>query len=155
MTTLTSNRITRKSPAPVLEEQVFLSIARTAEQLSWAVVETLHQADLTPTQYNALRILRGAGPDGASCTEVSDRMVTKDSDITRLLDRLEARDLISRERGGRDRRRIQVRITDQGLKVLSDLDEPVIQSHKRQLAHMKEHDLSRLVELLAEVRKEK
>src|SRR5688500_4630410 len=70
------------------EEEVFLSLLRTAEWLSRGVTATLGRAELTPTQYNALRILRGAGEEGASCNEVSERMVTKDSDITRLLDRL-------------------------------------------------------------------
>lgn len=147
---LKSNRKTTS----VLEEQVFVSIARTAEALSWAVVETLRSADLTPTQYNALRILRGAGEDGASCTEVGERMITKDSDITRLLDRLESRELISRERGETDRRRIQVKITDGGLDLLSQLDEPVIECHRNQLGHMKESDLSTLLRLLAEARNE-
>src|SRR4051812_27602058 len=81
-------------PSGGREEDVYLNMLRTVERLSRGVAETLAGAELTPTQYNALRILRGAGDAGASCTEVSDRMVTKDSDVTRLLDRLEARGLI-------------------------------------------------------------
>jgi DNA-binding MarR family transcriptional regulator len=112
------------------------------------VTETLSRADLTPTQYNALRILRGAGDAGVSCTEVSDRMVTKDSDVTRLLDRLEARKLISREREAKDRRRVVARITDEGLRVLAELDEPIAETHRRQLGHLGEKQLATLGRLL-------
>ena len=130
------------------EEEVYLDMLRTVERLSRGVVETLIRADLTPTQYNALRILRGAGDAGASCTEVSERMVTKDSDVTRLLDRLEAQKLISREREAKDRRRVVARITDEGLRVLAELDGPVAETHRRQLGHMGEKQLAMLGRLL-------
>jgi DNA-binding MarR family transcriptional regulator len=136
------------------EEDVYLSMLRTVERLSRGVAETLAGAELTPTQYNALRILRGAGAEGASCTEVSDRMVTKDSDVTRLLDRLEARGLISRGRAEEDRRRVVARITDEGLRVLADLDGPVAETHRRQLGHMSETQLTTLGRLLNAARSE-
>ena len=86
------NETQKESKPPASrEEEIYLTILRTAEVLSWGVIETLKRADLTPTQYNALRILRGAEPEGASCREVGERMVTKESDITRLLNRLEHR----------------------------------------------------------------
>jgi DNA-binding MarR family transcriptional regulator len=135
-----------------LEEDVYLNILRAAELLSWRVVETLKRADLTPTQYNVLRILRGAGGAGASCSEISERMVTKDSDITRLLDRLETRKLISRERETKDRRRIIARITPGGLRLLSELDKPVRQCHCHQLGHLGEERLTSLNNLLEAVR---
>ncbi|MCA1568157.1 MAG: MarR family transcriptional regulator [Acidobacteria bacterium] len=130
------------------EEDVYLSMLRTVEGLSRGVAETLSRADLTPTQYNALRILRGAGDAGVSCTEVSERMVTKDSDVTRLLDRLEARELISREREAKDRRRVVARITGEGLRVLAELDGPVAETHRRQLGHLGEKQLVTLGRLL-------
>ena len=136
------------------EEDVYLSMLRTVERLSRGVAETLAAAELTPTQYNALRILRGAGAEGASCTEVSDRMVTKDSDVTRLLDRLEARGLISRGRAEEDRRRVVARITDEGLSVLADLDGPVAETHRRQLGHLSETQLTTLGRLLNAARNE-
>ena len=135
-----------------LEEDVYLNILRAAELLSWRVVETLKQVELTPTQYNVLRILRGAGRAGASCSEISERMVTKDSDITRLLDRLETRKLISRERETKDRRRIIARITPNGLRLLSELDKPVQQCHCHQLGHLGEKQLASLNKLLETVR---
>jgi DNA-binding MarR family transcriptional regulator len=134
------------------EEEIYLTILRTAEVLSWGVMETLKRADLTPTQYNALRILRGAGTAGASCREVGERMVTKESDITRLLNRLEARGLISRERG-EDRRFLVVRITNKGLRLLSELDEPVAACHRRQLGHMGGAQFDSLSRLLKAARK--
>ena len=134
------------------EEAVYLSLLRTAERLSRGVAETLSRADLTPTQYNALRILRGAGTVGASCSEVGERMVTKDSDITRLLDRLEARGLISRERETKDRRRIVTHITAEGLRVLAELDEPVAETHRKQLGHLGEKQLASIGQLLEAAR---
>ena len=120
--------------------------------LSGGFSETLKQAGLTSTQYNVLRILRGARPEGVSCSQISERMVTKDSDITRLLDRLEARELISRERESKDRRVIIARITEQGLRLLVELDEPVADYHRRMLGHLGEKRLATLNKLLEEAR---
>jgi DNA-binding MarR family transcriptional regulator len=130
------------------EEEVYLNIQLTAERLWWGVNETLKGAELTPTQYNVLRILRGAGQAGASCSEISERLITRDSDITRLLDRLAARSLILREREARDRRVIIARITDEGLRTLAELDKPLAQCHHRQLGHMSDKQLAALSELL-------
>ena len=138
----------RSSP----EEEVYLSIIRTAEALSWGVSETLKVADLTPAQYNVLRILRGAAPDGATCGQISERMVTKDSDITRLLERLDTRGLITRERDGQDRRYITVKITGEGLALLASLDEPIAQCHKKQIGHLGKERLVALGNLLDEAR---
>ena len=137
------------------EEEVHLNILRTAELLSWGVSETLKQADLTPTQYNALRILRGAGREGVSCSQISERMVTKDSDVTRLLDRLEARGLILRSRETKDRRVITAQITEDGLRVLAELEKPILECHRRQLGHMGEKRLATLNKLLEDVRDSK
>ena len=134
------------------EEEVYLNIQRTAEMLWSGVNEMFKQVDLTPTQYNVLRILRGAGGQGVSCSEVSERLVTKDSDITRLLDRLETRGLISREREIRDRRIIITRITDEGLRLLAGLDKPIAECHRRQLGHMGEKRLATLSKLLEDAR---
>lgn len=133
------------------EEEVYLHLLRTTEMLSWGISETLKEADLTPTQYNVLRILRGAGREGASCREIGERMVTKDSDITRLLDRLEGRGLISRARAAADRRVIIARITDEGLRLLAALDQPIAVCHRRQLGHLGVKQLAALSKLLKAV----
>ncbi len=130
------------------EEEAFLNVIQTAEALMWGVAETLKPAALTPTQYNILRILRGAGAEGVSCKEAAERMVTKDSDVTRLLDRLEQQRLIKRERHGRDRRVVMTVITDKGLKQLAQLDEPMQELHRRQLAHLGKERLHSLADLL-------
>lgn len=154
MTAKAQKEAEQAGPIGGREEDVYLSMLRTVERLSRGVAETLAGADLTPTQYNALRILRGAGAAGASCTEVGERMVTKDSDVTRLLDRLEARGLISRGREAADRRRVVARITDEGLRVLEGLDGPVVETHRSQLGHLGEKQLATLGRLLKAARNE-
>jgi len=151
MLTRLQEELKQTKPFASSEEEVYLSVLRVAERLVSGLSETLKQSDLTPTQYNALRILRGAGEKGASCREISERMVTKDSDITRLLDRLEARGLISRERA-EDRRFIIARITGEGLSLLADLDGPIQERHRRQLGHLSEKKLTSLRKLLDEAR---
>lgn len=138
----------QSKPFASLEEEAYLSIQRTAEMLWGEINETLKQSELTPTQYNVLRILRGAGRAGTSCSQISDRLVTKDSDITRLLDRLEARRLISREREAKDRRIIVTRITDGGLRLVARLDKPIQECNRRMLGHLGDKQLASLIKLL-------
>jgi DNA-binding MarR family transcriptional regulator len=115
--------------------------------LSRGLVRVLRSEDVSPTQYNVLRILRGA-PEGLPCGEVASRMITRDPDITRLLDRLEKRELISRCRETKDRRTVMARITPEGLKLLARLDEPVQAAHRKQLGHLGQGRLRALTELL-------
>jgi DNA-binding MarR family transcriptional regulator len=142
----------QRKPFSSLEEEVFLNAMRTADRLLWGEVAVLREAGLTFPQYNVLRILRGARPGGLSCREISDRMVTQDSDLTRLLDRLETGGLVIRERDPQDRRVIMPRITGKGLAVLEQLDGPVAQVHRDQLKHMTKQQLETLAELLAAAR---
>lgn len=152
MTTKLQKELKQTRPFKSLEEEVVLNVARTAEVLASASAEVFKRVDLTPTQYNALRILRGAGAEGLACREISERMVTKESDITRLLDRLENRGLISRERPANNRRLVITRITDEGLRVLAELDEPVAESHRRQVGHLGKAQLKTLNKLLETLR---
>lgn len=110
--------IKQRKPFDSIEEEVFLNLQRTAESLMGGLSEVLKAFDLTATQYNVLRILNGAGTAGLPCREVSDRMVTRDPDVTRLLDRLEAQGLVERERLTTDRRVVVARISAAGLDVL-------------------------------------
>jgi DNA-binding MarR family transcriptional regulator len=107
--------------------------------------------DLSSNQYNVLRILRGA-PEGLACGEIGNRMITRDPDITRLLDRLEKRGLISRCRETKDRRMVMTRITPEGLNLLARLDEPVQQAHRDQLGHLGKERMRALAELLRDSR---
>ncbi|MFZ0701696.1 MAG: MarR family transcriptional regulator, partial [Candidatus Acidiferrales bacterium] len=103
-----------KRPAACLEEAAFLDLLRTSDVLARGVVHVLKPDGLSPTQYNVLRILRGS-PEGLPCGEIAGRMITRDPDITRLLDRLEKRGLILRTRQNQDRRTVLTRITPAGL----------------------------------------
>jgi DNA-binding MarR family transcriptional regulator len=133
------------------EETAFLDLQRTCDLLSRRLAYVLKSEDLSATQYNVLRILRGS-PDGLPCGEIANRMITRDPDITRLLDRMEKRDLISRWRETKDRRVVMARITGTGLKVLTRLDEPVEDAHRKQLGHLGKDRLRALAELLAAAR---
>jgi len=144
--------IKQKRPFSSVQEEVVLSIMRTAEQAATPVHEVLRAENLSHSQYNILRILRGAGKEGLPCGEISERMVRRDPDLTRLLDRLDARGLVSRSRDERDRRVILASITDEGMKVLASLDKPVEESLKRSLAHLPPRRLRALLELLEQVR---
>ncbi|HEX8139798.1 MAG TPA: MarR family transcriptional regulator [Pyrinomonadaceae bacterium] len=152
MVTKLQEELKQTKPFASLEEEVILNLARTAEYVGSRGAEVLKQAELTPTQYNALRILRGAGAEGLTCGEISERMVTKDSDITRLLDRLERRGLISRERPENNRRVVITRITDEGLRILAELDSPMQESHLKLAGHLGEQRLKALNELLEAMR---
>src|SRR5580698_10591185 len=140
------SRNKRRRPA-CPEETVFLELLRTTDMLSRGLNGVLKAEDLSATQYNVLRILRGA-PGGLPCGEIASRMITRDPDITRLLDRMEKRGLISRCRETKDRRMVMARITSDGLKMLARLDEPVQAVHRKQLAHLGRERLQALTELL-------
>src|SRR6266849_9087644 len=144
-----SERKPRRGACP--EEAAFLDLLRTTDMLSRPLVHVLKTEDLSATQYNVLRILRGA-PEGLTCGEVANRMITRDPDITRLLDRLEKRGLIARCRETKDRRMVLTRITPEGLALLAGLDEPVQEGHRKQLGHLGRDRLRTLMELLQEAR---
>jgi DNA-binding MarR family transcriptional regulator len=130
---------------------VFLDLLRTTDMLSRSLVGILKAEDLSANQYNVLRILRGAH-DALPCGEIASRMITRDPDITRLLDRLEKRGLISRCRETKDRRMVMAGITPEGLKLLSRLDEPIEEAHRKRLGHLGRERLRTLTELLEAAR---
>ena len=129
-----------------------MALQRTADRLHWQLSEMLKAHGLSPTQYNALRILRGAGEEGRSCSEIAERMINRDPDITRLVDRLERRRLVVRSREGRDRRVITTRITHAGLELLQSLDRPIEEFNRKLLGHLGEQQLRTLIELLEAAR---
>jgi DNA-binding MarR family transcriptional regulator len=133
------------------EEIAFLDLVRTVEMLSHPLAQLLKTGDLSPAQYNVLRILRGS-PGGLTCGEIGDRMITRDSDVTRLLDRLEKRKLVSRCRESQDRRVVLTRIAPEGLELLARLDRPVLDTHRKLLGHLGPARLRALARLLAAAR---
>src|ERR1700757_5363192 len=118
-TTLKQNR-----PFVSLEQEVYLSILRTTSVLSYAVEQFFRPFDITPSQYNVLRILRGAGTDGLCRNEISERMVTATPDMSRLLDRMERAGWVRRERAEDDRRQVSTYITKPGMELLARLEKP-------------------------------
>jgi DNA-binding MarR family transcriptional regulator len=141
--------IRQRVPFADIEEEVFLSVLRTADALLQPEAALLRTHDLSFAQFNVLRILRGAGADGASCGDIAERMVKRDPDVTRLLDRLEERGLVRRFRDRRDRRVVMAAITDAGRALIAPLDESVPAVHREQLRHMTRKQLETLAHLLA------
>lgn len=146
------HEIGKLHPFDCREQEVYLNMEKTAEYLRRGVEELFRPYELSSTQYNVLRILRGAKLfehiEALPCGEIGQRMVTRDPDITRLLDRLEKRGFITRARQTDDRRVVKVQITDAGLELLAKLDEPIVQLHRQQLAHLGADQLQALNDLL-------
>jgi len=138
-----------------LEDRVFIALLKAADSLALEIEQLMKNSGLTAVQYNVLRILRGAGPQGLACRQIGERMISHDPDMTRLLDRMEKRNLITRERQTDDRRVVKTRITRRGLDLLKTLDQPVRELHKRQFRHIAASRLKILAALLEEVRTRK
>jgi DNA-binding MarR family transcriptional regulator len=139
-------------PFDLLEEEAHVSIARTAALLDRAFAQLLKPHGITPTQYNVLRILRGAGAAGLCRNEVGARLVTPVPDVTRLLDRMADMKLIARQRSDDDRRLVRTHLTAKGLDLVNGLDSVLRPSLQQRLAHVPREQIEALVETLAEVR---
>jgi DNA-binding MarR family transcriptional regulator len=139
-------------PFPSLEAEAAVNLVRTADAVLRGLAAALKPHGISPEQYNVLRILRGAGRDGLPCGEIAARMITRDPDMTRLLDRLEARGLIARARDTGDRRVVNTRIAYAGLRLLAALDSPLEAENKRLVGHLRPARLRQLVALLEAVR---
>jgi len=144
-----NQEIHQEKPFVSLEEEAFLALQRTASLLLQALGRSLKGHDLTPAQYNALRILRGAGEEALTCGEIGERLVSPGPDVTRLLDRLEQRGLVIRLRDDEDRRIVRARITQRGARLLTQLDEPVEETLAELLGHLGPKRLQALLETLA------
>ena len=133
------------------EDQAFIALQKAADALGQQADQLIKAHGLTGAQYNVLRILRGAEPDGLACTDIADRMISHDPDMTRLLYRMEKRSLITRQRQREDRRVVKTRITTDGLQLLRRLDQPVRELHKRQFGNFPAARLKTLKELLDQI----
>lgn len=145
------DEIKKRKPFDSLEQEAMLNLQRTADMVARDAEALLKPHALSATAYNVLRILRGEGAP-LSCGEIAARMITRDPDTTRLLDRIELRGLIARARDSRDRRIVCTRITDAGLDLLNRLDEPIRRMHGQQLGHLGDAKLRLLIDLLEEAR---
>lgn len=142
----------RRSRRTLAQYDAYVAMVQAAEAFTREFVELFKADDLSMTQYNVLRILRGASGQGLACGEIGSRLIRHDPDITRLLDRLERRGLVRRARDASDRRVVRTQITPDGLALLDKLDEPVDAIHERQLGHMSESKLTALRDLVEESR---
>ena len=135
------------------EQEAFLSLWRTYDRLNAVEEELLGGRGLSPQQYNTLRLLRAAAPRRLPTQAIPERLISRAPDVSRLLDKLEARRLIDRRRVDEDRRRIMVGITKAGSTLLAELDEKIVECHRRQLGHLTRAQLRTLTELLRAARK--
>ena len=142
----------QQKPFSSLAEEALLNIERTADRMRRALQQSLKPYGITLTQYNALRILRGAMPEGLTCSELGDRLVTGDPDITRLLDRMARQGLVRRRRSDKDRRVVLTEITCDGLTLLKELVPKMDEEARQRMAHMQSMQLHTLIDLLEEVR---
>ncbi len=150
--TTIAEEIKQSKPFSSLQQEVYLSILRTADELHSQVAALLKPFGVSTTQYNVLRILRGAGPNGHRCSEIAERMITREPDITRLLDRMTKAGWISQTRDSKDRRVVITRITPEALKLLKEIDKLIVELERTLMANVSERKLKTLLSLLDEVR---
>lgn len=142
------DELRQQKPFTSLVQEVHLSIGRTDAVLEEGIERVLRPHGISATQYNVLRILRGASPSGLCRQEIRDRLLTRMPDVTRLLDRMEKAGLVTRERSTADRRLVTTHLTDQGRELVGALDGPIADEHERALGHLDEDELRSLVNLL-------
>jgi DNA-binding MarR family transcriptional regulator len=144
--------IKQTKPFKSLKEELLLTLVRTAADVEHQMAQDFRPFGITTTQYNVLRILRGAGNDGLCRHEIGDRLVRQVPDVTRLLDRMEEAGLIVRERGDADRRYVTTRLTPQGLTLVNKLDAEIAGMQDRHVGHLNEKQVKSLLGLLEELR---
>jgi DNA-binding MarR family transcriptional regulator len=139
-------------PFAAIEEELLVSLLRTTDVLQERFGQILRPFNISMTQYNVLRILRGAEPTGRTCGEIGERMIAREPDVTRLLERMEKAGLVRRTRDSQDRRVVVTRITASGLKLLDEM-EPRLRELDGLLKPMGERKIETMLKLLDEVRK--
>ncbi|HEY3215340.1 MAG TPA: MarR family transcriptional regulator [Candidatus Eisenbacteria bacterium] len=144
----------QRKPFGSLRQEAAIAVVRTADRLRWRMARLVGPLGITVQQYNVLRILRGVGKEGLPTLEIARRMIERTPGITRLMDRLEAKRLVQRERCATDRRQVTCWITPQGLELLERLDQPLSRSEESALGGLAQGDVERLIDLLERIRKE-
>lgn len=132
--------------------ELIIHVMKTHEHLVGGLADVFKSRGLSLTQYNVLRILAGADPDGLPCREIRERTVNRVPDITRLVDRLETKGLARRARSAHDRRVIHIQITGAGLELLNELRQPVLDCQQRLLGHLAGNEMETLCALLEKIR---
>jgi DNA-binding MarR family transcriptional regulator len=152
MSTDLRREIKQRKPFWSREEEATLNLVCTASVVTDALELLLKPYGISPAQYNVLRILRGAAPQGLGRNQIRGRLVTRMPDVTRLLDRMERAGLVRRERDREDRRCVPTYLTERGHALLGRLDAPIAESHRRQFGHLTAEQLRALIDLLTLVR---
>jgi DNA-binding MarR family transcriptional regulator len=152
MVTPRARPVRRAARFDSLEQEVFLNVWRTYDRLRILEDEVFARFDLTPQQYNLLRLLRAEHPEPLQTLALANRLVSRAPDITRMLDKLEERELIVRERPAENRRVVRVRIGEPGLALLEEIAGPLAECHARQLGHLPAAELKQLCALLRAAR---
>jgi DNA-binding MarR family transcriptional regulator len=146
------SEIAQELPFTSIEEETLLNVMRTSDCLTRAGQRTIREWGVTATQYNVLRILRGAQPQGLTCSAIGERMITADPDITRLLTRLKNLKFVRQQRDKHDRRVVWTHISQAGLDLLRQMDPEVNRMPKALLGHMSPAELAELIRLLERAR---
>ncbi len=150
MASTAARKTARRFDSP--QQECYLNLWRSYDRLRMVEDQLFDQHDLTAQQYNALRLLRAEHPAGLPTLALASRLVSHAPDITRLIDRLEQRGLVDRQRVAGNRRVVQIGITEAGLTLLKTLDQPVRECHEKQLSHLSGAQLQSLIELLRTAR---
>lgn len=146
------DEIRQTRPFPTVSEEAAVALLRTADLVRRSVSEVVEPHGITPQQYNVLRILRGAGESGLPTLEIAERMIEEAPGITRLIDRLESKQLVRRQRCPKDRRRVFCMITSEGLELLRRLEAPIAAANAATMDKLEQKDLAQLIELLDRTR---
>ena len=147
------SELKQRQPFRIPEEEAYLNILKTCNELNSEFFRFFKSFGISPVQYNILRILRGAESEGLSGVEIESRLVTKEPDITRLIDRLEKMSFVRRVRSNSDRRVIYIKINEKGIRTLKEMDEPVLNLLKKLLGHLSSKELSEVTNLMVKARK--
>lgn len=149
---MTSPTAGRSSRFDSLQQEAFLNLWRTYDRLRALEDDLFAKFDLTPQQYNVLRLLKSAWPTTLGASSIAERLVSRAPDVTRMLDKLEQRGLISRDRAVEDRRSVLIGITGPGLELLDQIAAPLQECHNRQIGHLSRKELQTLISLLQDAR---
>ena len=149
MPTTLRDELRQEKPFKSLREEALVSIARTEAVTREGLERVLAPHGLSMTQYNVLRILRGAGTAGLCRNEIGERLISRTPDVTRLLDRMETAGLVSRARSTEDRRLVNTVLTAKGRRLVDEHDDDVARAHEGLLGHLTKAQLRTLVDLLA------
>ena len=149
-----TSRKSKPKTRDMLEREIIVNLAHFVTDSLSALSNLTKEHGISPVHHNVLRILRGADACGLPCGTISARMINKEPDITRLLDRMEKQDLIVRARDQADRRVVITRITEHGLKILAELDAPVAALQHQQFEHVSNEKLEMLLAIVKEIREQ-